>query len=175
MKIDDCFQLGHIIKPFGIQGALSIFLDTDNPGYYEKLESVFVEYKQRLVPFLIEQLDIQHDRVTLKLRDIDDIDTAKQYKGSSLYLPLKILPPLEPHQFYYHEVIGFRANDLHLGDLGEIKSVYEGSGNDLFSIDYKNTEILVPIQDQFIISLDRQKRTIQLDLPEGLVDLYLNS
>ena len=40
MNIDECFELGYVIKPHGLNGAVNIFLDTDFPGNYKYLESV---------------------------------------------------------------------------------------------------------------------------------------
>ena len=40
-------------------------------------------------------------------------------------------------------------------------------------IDKNGTEILIPLIDDFIIALDRANKTITLETPEGLVDLYL--
>jgi 16S rRNA processing protein RimM len=174
MKIEDCFQLGYIIKPHGIQGAFTIYLDTDNQDYYKELESVYVEFRQKLIPFFIDYINIGTSKVTLKLYDVDDIESAKQYKGCPLLLPLNMLPTLDDHQFYYHEIVGFSVKDHAHGNLGKVKSVYEANGNDLFAIEYKGKEVLVPIRDEFIEKLDKNSRSIYLNLPEGLIDVYLN-
>jgi 16S rRNA processing protein RimM len=174
MEIENCFQLGYIVKPHGVHGALTIFLDTDNPEYYNKMESVYVEYQQKLVPFFIESIKPSGYKATVKFLDVDDIDLATQYKGCAIYLPLDMLPSLEEDQFYYHEIIGYKVIDQVVGEIGEIKYIYEANGNDLFAIDYKEKEILVPIRDEFIQKLDKKKSTVFLSLPDGLLDVYLN-
>jgi 16S rRNA processing protein RimM len=174
MKIENCFQLGYIVKPHGVHGALTIFFDTDNPEYYNKMESVYVEYQQKLVPFFIDSLKPSGNKVTVKFHDIDDIDLAIQYKGCAIYLPLDMLPRLEDDQFYYHEIIGYKVIDEVVGEIGEVKYIYEANGNDLFAIEYKEKEILVPIRDEFIIKLDKKGSKVFLNLPEGLLDVYLN-
>ena len=173
MKIEDCFQLGYIVKPHGVHGALTIFLDTDNPEYYNEMESVYVEYQQKLVPFFIDSFKPSGNKATVKFQDVDGIDLAARYKGCAIYLPLDMLPGLEDDQFYYHEIIGYRVVDQTVGEIGKVKDIYEANGNDLFAIDYKNKEILVPIRDEFIQKLDKYGSTVFLDLPEGLLDVYL--
>jgi 16S rRNA processing protein RimM len=175
MKIEDCFQLGYIVKPHGIHGALTIYLDTDNPDYYKELESVYVEYQQKLVPFFIDHIKIKDNQATVEFQDIDGIEKASQYKGCTLYLPLDFLPPLGSGQFYYHDIIGFIAKERNLGKLGEVKTIYEANGNDLFSVLYKGKEVLIPIRDEFVIELNKEAREILLELPDGLIDIYLNS
>ena len=53
MRIDDCYQLGYVIKTHGLQGELSIMLDVDVPQAYQNLESVFVATvgSDTLIPF----------------------------------------------------------------------------------------------------------------------------
>jgi 16S rRNA processing protein RimM len=175
MKIEDCFQLGYIVKPHGIHGALTIFLDSDNPEYYNEMESVYVEYQQKLLPFFIESFKPSGNKATVRFQDVDSIDLAARYKGCAIYLPLDMLPGLEDDQFYYHEIIGYRVVDQTVGEIGKVKDIYEANGNDLFAIDYKNKEILVPVRDEFIQKLDKNGSTVFLDLPEGLLDVYLKS
>jgi len=175
MKIDDCFQLGYIIKPHGVQGTFTVYLDSDNPDYYGKLESVYIGYQQKLIPFFIDHIQIKGNKATLKLRDVDNLELANRYKGCAIFLPLKMLPALEDHQFYYHEVVGFSVADSNYGKLGVIRTIYEANGNDLFAIEYKGREVLVPIRDEFIIEFDKKAKSILVNLPDGLLDIYLNS
>ena len=174
MKIEDCFQLGYIIKPHGIHGALSIYMDTDNPTHYKDIESVYVETQHKLIPFFVEHLHIAGNRASMILHDVDCIEAASAYKGCSLYLPLTMLPPLEDQQFYYHEIVGYAVQEASFGELGVVTNVYEASGNDLLVIEYKNNEVLVPLRDEFILKIDKQAKLISLHLPEGLIDIYLN-
>jgi 16S rRNA processing protein RimM len=61
------------------------------------------------------------------------------------------------------------------GELGTVKTIYEANGNDLFAVDYEGKEVLVPIRDEFIVKLDKITGKILLNLPDGLIDIYLNS
>ena len=173
MKINNCFQLGYIIKPHGIHGAFTVLIDSDNPEYYRELESVYVEIQQELTPFFIDSIQISGNRADLKLKNIHSIEQASPLKGCALFLPLHMLPELEDHQFYYHEVVGFSVKDHIHGELGKIKTVYEANGNDLFAVDHKGTEILIPIRDEFIIDMNKKKRSILVHLPDGLLEIYL--
>ena len=57
MKIEDCFQLGYIMKPHGIHGALTVFIDSDNPE--QRQNSSEIEHEIR---HAIEQLPRQQKR-----------------------------------------------------------------------------------------------------------------
>ncbi|MBS0000129.1 MAG: 16S rRNA processing protein RimM [Cyclobacteriaceae bacterium] len=174
MNPESCFQLGYIIKPHGLQGDLSIFLDTDQPEAYQTMESVFVQIKQKLVPFSIDHLQIRGNRAIVGFDNVNNIEEAEKLKGNLLFLPLDMLPPLPPDQFYYHEVIDYTIIDESGQKIGRITQVFETSGNDLFAVDHRGHEVLIPVQDDFIVRVDHEKNEIHMRLPDGLLDVYLN-
>ncbi|GAL79083.1 16S rRNA processing protein RimM [Algibacter lectus] len=92
---------------------------------------------------------------------------------SGLYLPLDLLPKLEGDKFYFHEVIGFTVEDVNFGTVGIIKAINDSTTQSLFEIDRDGIEILIPMNDEFINKVDRKNKTIIVDTPEGLIDLYL--
>lgn len=174
MRKEDCFYLGKIAKKFSYKGEVLAWLDTDDPGYFEDMESVFVEINKHLVPFFIVSSRIhKNDFLRIKFEDIESEEDADKIMGCGVYLPLTMLPKLEGDKFYFHEVIGFTASDKRLGDIGNIVGINDTSSQPLFEIKKGDIEILVPMIDNFIVKVDRENKTIFLDTPEGLVDLYL--
>ena len=63
--------------------------------------------------------------------------------------------------------------DTRKGNIGKISAINDSGAQPLFEIDKNGTEILIPLIDDFIIALDRANKSITLETPEGLVDLYL--
>lgn len=173
MIIDDCFKLGYIVKKHGLKGELSILLDVDYPGDYTELESVFVEVNKQLVPFFIEHLQLNGDRGIMKFENINDLPDAERLFKSDLYLPVADLPILEEGQFYYHEVIGYMVTDKSLGEVGKIAEVYEFPNQNLLGVTHQEKEVLIPINDDIILKVDHKLKQMQVDLPEGLLDIYL--
>jgi 16S rRNA processing protein RimM len=174
MRKEDCFYLGKIAKKFSYKGEVLAWLDTDDPGYFEDMESVFVEINKHLVPFFIEKSRLhKNDFLRIQFEDMDSEEAADRIMGCDIYLPLTMLPKLEGDKFYFHEIIGFTAHDKRLGDIGIIVGVNDTSAQALFEIKKGDIEILVPMIDNFIVKVDRENKTIFLDTPDGLVDLYL--
>ena len=93
--------------------------------------------------------------------------------GLEVYLPLSMLPKLEGNKFYFHEVIGFEIEDKRLGVFGKIISINDSSAQPLFEVVNGSVEILVPMIDQFLVKIDRENKKVIMDLPEGLVEMYL--
>ena len=174
MRKEDCFYLGKIAKKFSFKGEVLIYLDTDEPELYENMESVFVEFNKNLVPFFIENSNLHKgDFLRVKFEDIDTEADADEIMGCEIYLPLNMLPKLEGNKFYFHEVIGFEIEDQRLGVFGKIVSINDTSAQPLFEVVNGNVEILVPMIDQFLIKIDRENKKVVMNLPEGLVEMYL--
>ncbi|WP_250433239.1 ribosome maturation factor RimM [Hanstruepera flava] len=174
MKKDDCFYLGKIVKKYSFKGELLIKLDTDEPDLYENLDALFVDLRNNLVPFFIESSQLhKSDLLRVKFEDVDTEGDADALLKSDIYLPLEFLPKLEGDKFYFHEIIGFQVIDKNHGSIGIVKSVNDSTAQALFEIDHNGIEILIPMNDEFIVKLDKTKKEIIVDTPEGLIDLYL--
>lgn len=179
MNIDNCFYLGFTQKIIGHQGELAFKLDVDSPSSYEGIPSVLIQIQKKdktLVPFFLESATLQNNgNLRCKIEGIDDQAAAKSLVGKSLYLPLEVLPKLTGNKFYFHEVIGFNVIDQEKGNLGQIDKVLEYPKSNLLSILKEEKEILIPISDDTILTVDREKEEIQISAPEGLIDLYLEN
>ncbi|SFC63527.1 ribosome maturation factor RimM [Flavobacterium phragmitis] len=174
MRKEECFYLGKIAKKFSFKGEVLIYLDTDEPELYENLESVFVEHNKHLVPFFIESSSMhKNDFLRVRFEDVNTEEDADALVGNGIYLPLSMLPKLTGNKFYYHEVIGFEIEDKRLGVFGKITSINDSSSQPLFEVLNGDVEILVPMIDQFLVKIDRENKKVIMDLPEGLVEMYL--
>ncbi len=176
MTIDDCYQLGFIVKTHGLKGEVQIFLDVDAPNEYRNLESVFVLQGQQLVPFFIESMsNLNGAKVIVAFEDVDTLEQAQALKGSELYLPLDALPKLTGSEFYLHEIIGFDLKDTNTDTvLGKIDNVVESGPQLLFSVlTSEGKEILIPYTESLLVVFDRASKLISLNVPEGLIDIYL--
>ena len=175
MKIDACFQLGYITGTHGLSGEVHLFLDTDRPGNYKNLESVFLLQKGEatLIPFFVKSLKIKGDKAIVKFEEISSKDQARKLRGSALYLPLDHLPPLDGEDFYFHELVNWKVIDVQLGELGFIVSVYHQSSQILLVMDYQDHEVLIPYTEEIVRGIDREHQQVRVSLPDGLLEVYL--
>ncbi|MDP4679772.1 MAG: ribosome maturation factor RimM [Cyclobacteriaceae bacterium] len=173
MRVDECYQLGYVTKAHGLKGELQIFLDVDIPDIYRNMESMFVLRNDALVPFFLKSINITGSKALVKLEDINHIDDAKALVSSEIYLPLSFLPELKQDQYYFHEIIGF---DLFDGEkhIGKIKNVYILSPQNLIEADYQGTDILVPMNEEVITSVNKKEQRVYSNLPHGLLEVYLD-
>ncbi|ARK12001.1 ribosome maturation factor RimM [Fibrivirga algicola] len=174
MTKDDCFQLGHITKTHGLNGEVVFFLDVDDPSEYEDLDSVLIEVRGELTPYFIESSSINRDRAIVALEDVDTLEEAKKLINCPIWLPLDNLEQItDPDRFYYHEIIGYRIVDKEEGPLGTVSSVMAMPTQDLIAMDYRGQEMLIPINSAIVKTIDRAAKTLNVELPEGLLEVYL--
>lgn len=175
MHKDKCFFLGYVTKPKGLKGEVSIKLDTDQPHRYNGLDAVFVamDNSDQLVPFFFTSMKVNdRGQATGKFEGVNTQADAKDMQGRELYLPLEALPKLKGNAFYFHEIIDFEVEDAEHGILGRVKEVQDDGPQALLVIKEGPREILLPITDDFVTGIDREKKLLHVSTPEGLVDLY---
>ena len=174
MKKEDCFYLGKIVKKYSFKGELLVNLDTDQPQIYTNIKSLFLDINNRLIPYFIKESQLHKSNLLrIKLEDINTESEAKELIRKKVYLPLNLLPKLVGNTFYYHEVLGFEIWDKDLGKVGILKGVNDQSSQALFEIERNGIEVLIPVHDEFIITIDRNKKIITVKTPPGLIDLYI--
>lgn len=174
MNKNDCFCLGYISKISGNFGDITFVLDVDDPDQYKTMKNVFIEINNSLVPFFIKKIQIKEKNATVSIEGIDTVKKAFELIKSQLFLPLTFLPALKGKKFYLHEIIGFTVKDKNYGEVGIIKNVLNYPQQIIFQIFKNEKEILIPAIDEFILLVNRDKKIIEVSVPEGLIDLYLS-
>ncbi|MGD1320647.1 ribosome maturation factor RimM [Chryseobacterium sp. 2R14A] len=173
MKKEDCYLLGKITRRHGLAGNVILKLDTDQPELYKKLDSIFLEINGLLVPFFIEKSSWSKlDALNIAFKNSSEA-LVDQSLGKNVYLPLTSLPKLTGKQFYYHEIIGFEIFDEEGNDCGVIRSVNDQTAQNYFVTNLDGKEVVIPIIKDWILEVNRDERLIKMQLPEGLIDVFL--
>tara|TARA_X000001036_G_scaffold439856_1_gene492733 strand:- start:8913 stop:9437 length:525 start_codon:yes stop_codon:yes gene_type:complete len=174
MKKEACFYLGTIIGKYSFKGELLVKTDTDNINSFAKLPNVFIDIDNKLIPFFVKKCLIHKSSLLrYKFEEVNDEIAAEALIRKKIYLPIKILPKLSGKKFYYHEVIGFKVIDQKEGDIGRILRVNDQTSQHLIEIEGEKKNILIPLHDDFLINVNRKKKIILVNLPDGLIDLFI--
>lgn len=172
MTKEDCFYLGVISKPFSYKAEVVLFLDVDNIYQYEDLKYVYLDINNRLIKYDFESLRLHGNKFVAKFKNVTS-EEVNILIGRDMYLPIEMLPKLEGNQFYFHEVIGFEVIDKQKGSIGNITEIIDNTTQPIMVINHNDTEVLIPLIDPVIQSVDRDNKTINIIAPEGLIDVYL--
>jgi 16S rRNA processing protein RimM len=168
MTFEDCFKVGYISKTHGLKGEVTVIFEIEPE--WKDLTSVFLDSRGSLVPYFVERISGTADRAFIKFDGIQSINEASLLKGCSLYIPKSARAKLKRGEFYDDEVVGFTVEDKRLGLSGQVKEIQSQGSNRLLSVIWGSREILIPINAPFITSLNKKKKLIQVELPEGFLN-----
>jgi len=168
--------IGYTRKPFGVNGALKLQVETQ---YFEdalKTDVLFIEIDGALVPYFIESIKTTADLI-VQFEDLNTREKAAKLVSRPLYLHQRnILPPeekeipvetIEPHLKY----LNYQVEDLTLGPVGKILKIEAYPQQDMAFVAYQDREVMIPLHLDFIVEADVTNRKLMLDLPEGLLEL----
>jgi 16S rRNA processing protein RimM len=163
--------LGRILKIQGYEGALTVKLEKDFIENIPVMESVFLEIDGKPVPFFISFSDYPGgDILRLKFEGYGTFEKVSEFAGCRVFLTTsdeKILPSGNTES-----IIGFKVILKNKNLIGKIDRIIQNPGQDLLKIiSPGKKEILIPFHKDFILSFDERKKTIIVQLPEGLTDI----
>ena len=169
IRKEEVFKIGVINKPHGVKGEVS-FTFTDDIFDRVDCDYLILLMDGILVPFFMEEYRFRSDTVALvKFEGIDTAEQARKFTNVEVYFPKKFMDEQEDVTSW-NFFIGFRVEDVHHGYLGEITDVDDTTINVLFSIEKDGEELLLPAHEEFIIDLDREKKVMKVDVPDGLIE-----
>ena len=169
----DCTQIGFFRKTHGVHGELVLEFEPEFEYSVEEANRFFIELEGLLVPFFIAENGFRFkssNSAIIKLDWVDTEDYARRLVGTSVWLFNNEIV-LEEDETAVSLFVGFMLEDEKLGEIGKITSVDDFSGNLVLTVDYKGAEILVPFNEDFLISADDEQKILKLNLPDGLIDV----
>ena len=172
MTVQGGVKAGKISKPYGLQGEVHIILI---PVVAQKMKPgspLFIDLDGQRVPFFIELVNlVADDQAIVKLEFINSVEEARNVSGCHVYLDLEQVTDANQTDNELAGVIGYRAIDDKLGDLGEVVDLIPSEMNPVWVIDHGGEEIIIPATEDFIQKIDRKNNSLHLDLPEGITEL----
>lgn len=168
-------KIGKIIQSFGLNGQVVILQDVPSGKPLLKLDHLFIELQQgSYIPFFPDELPklMDDDKSIWKLDDISSSEAAKEIVGKQVYIEeekyLKLFPARSSLEA---DLTGFIIKDRNSSNSGVIESVIESPGQLLASVIFAGKEVLIPLVEHFLITIDAQKKVIEMKLPEGIWEL----
>jgi 16S rRNA processing protein RimM len=125
----------------------------------------------------IEFFRRQHGRFVMKFAGIDSIEDAEKIIGAELRIPESEIPAAEEGSFYTFHLRGCRVYAIHEGEerpdeyIGDVTDIVGGGGAQLLQIGSGKEETLIPFAESIVKKVDLAARRIEVELPEGLLDL----
>lgn len=165
----DLFAIGRILKPHGLKGGLKAvsYLETDD--HFDRIDKVFLgKEKGEGCPYTVENMEIRKKGFILKLRGIDDADTAVRWTGAEVLADASLLENLPEGEYYWRDLIGLHVHSEDGKYLGRIEAVFPTGSNDVYVCAGREREILLPAIEDVIRKIDTEKGIMIVRLLRGL-------
>lgn len=172
MDYNDFYKIGKIGKPHGVKGEVSFMFDDD---VFDRTDAdwLMLSVDGILVPFFLEEYRFKSNETALvKFCDVDTQDEARELTGCDVFFPRHLADEDKGH-LSWAQIVGYTLVDAATGRVvGEIESVDDSTMNLLFQVRTADgDEVLVPAHEKLIRNIDTEERRMELELPEGLLDL----
>ena len=166
-------RIGKIAATHGLNGALILTHIVGNSKWLTNGQVILVEMqKGSYIPYFISQLKANNDKeYIINVEDIDKMDAAKALVTRQVYVDESILVNYAKQSPLLW--IGFKVIDKDKGDLGLIEDVSQTGYQWIARVIYSEKEVLIPLIEQMIELVDIKTKTIKVNLPEGLLEVYL--
>jgi len=171
---NNCFiAIGSIIKPYGINGQLKVFLYNNKSDILTSDLKIWFLINGEFTQFVIESSRIHSKYRLVKLKNYEnreDIDLI--IKSKIIFILRDNFPKLAENKFYLVDLIGCIIKDKDNLKLGKVIDVISLPTNDSMLINDNNKdEHLIPIMNDFIklFDLDNKEVVIQ-DTAKGFLN-----
>jgi 16S rRNA processing protein RimM len=166
-------RIGKIVATHGVQGDLILSHVIGHSRWMKRDAILFLELnKGSFIPFFVKESKANTDNeYVVRLEDVATVEAGKRLIGKQVYL--------KEEEMVEHAAstplawIGFKLIDKQKGDIGNIHDMMQTPTQWLATLMVGDKEVLIPLIEQTIEKIDARKKTIYVNLPDGLMEIYL--
>jgi 16S rRNA processing protein RimM len=168
-------HIGRITSPHGVKGEMNVLPLSEAEDRFLGLERCILvspDEKTRKEA-VIRSVRATARMLLVALAGIDDRDQAKALNGCFLSVPRDQAIALPPGRHFLFDLIGCEVFDRVIGRLGRLQEVMQTGANDVYVVRRTSKrDLLIPVIRQVVISVDISAHRIEVDLPDGLLEIY---
>ena len=164
-------EIGQIVNTFGIKGQVKIVPFTDDITRFDELKEIYVEKKNELKLFQIEQVNYKKNMVILKLKGIETVEEAEKLRNCYLKIDRKDAKKLPKDTYFIVDLLGLDVYTDEGKLLGRVDDIYNAGSSDIYVVkDELGKQILLPAIKDVVKEVDLENQKIIVHLIKGLVD-----
>lgn len=166
-------HIGKIVGSHGLAGELVLKHALGKKTALQNVTTLFIEEKGgNLLPWFLESAKAKNEEeIFIKLEGINTKEAARLLNQKKVWFT--------EADFKKHasktsaiSLLGFTIFDG-ATPLGKVEEVIEQPHQTLCKTTISNKEAYIPLHEETLKSIDHKKKTIQVSLPDGLLDIYL--
>ena len=168
----DLVLMGRALGAFGLKGEIRIFYHGADISLLPAAGTVWLGAEPLLVrPYQVVNVRHHKGRLLLSVAGVGDRDRAEEFRGCFLYVDKQVLPPLAEDEFYFYQLKGAVAYDLHGQAIGRVSGLANSPAQDMVEIEnQQGQKALVPLVKPILRTMDLSEKRLVFDLPPGLLE-----
>jgi 16S rRNA processing protein RimM len=134
----DRLVVGRVLRPHGVRGELVVQVLSDAPDRFAPGAELGVgdpDGPGPLRPVVVRAARLHQGRLLLSLEGVADRDAAEGLRGAWLSIPAAAARPLEPGEFWPHQLVGLAVVDRQGRRRGRVADVVPGGAHDLLAVE----------------------------------------
>ena len=160
--------VGRIGRAHGVLGEATIEVRTDDPDLrFAVGEKLTLENGNSLT---VSGNRWHNQILLLSFNGINDRNKIEELRDQLLYAEVDTKNN-QPGEYHFQQLIGCEVILPDQSKLGIVREIVQLPGQDLLSVNSVKGEVLIPMVKQIILSIDVDKKLIQINPPEGLLDV----
>jgi 16S rRNA processing protein RimM len=174
--------VGRVVKAHGISGELVVEIRTDDPASRFSPGNTLRAKPSRggeERSCVIESVREHGGRLLVRLAGITDREAADGLRGTLFVVDSEDLPDIDEADTYYdHQLEGLRVRTVDGQQIGVVAEVLHTAAGELLAVrpdagagGEDKREVLVPFVTAIVTSVSLDDGTVEIDPPEGLLDL----
>ncbi|MBQ3766017.1 MAG: hypothetical protein II874_04700 [Bacteroidales bacterium] len=159
-------KIAQVLKSNGRDGELLISFFDMAPEDIDLEEPVFIEFDGLPVPFYFESFQQRgNSRALVRLTGVHNLTDADELAGRAVYADDDLYEDAE------EDLTGWTVQDADGNEVGTVSAHEDIPGNPCVWVDTKKGEVLVPLHEELVLSVDEDAQVLRMEIPEGLLDL----
>ena len=162
-------ECAKIINTHGCHGGVKLESWCNTPEDLSALKKLYVLENGEYVARKVKKASVFKQFVIAELEGITDMDMAMLMKNKILYAKRSDFK-LDDGEFFISDLIGIDVVDSQTDEVyGKLKEIINRGASDIYVVDTKNGERMIPAVDEFIVKIDINKGIYIKAIP-GLLD-----
>ncbi|MCB2183850.1 MAG: ribosome maturation factor RimM [Desulfobulbaceae bacterium] len=165
--------IGKITKPHGIKGELKVFPysgSAENFAFYTRF-FLFCSGEENGRWFDIHKVRSQGRFAVVSLEGVKDRNASESLTGCEVWVARHEMPELPEDEFYWQDLLGLDVLTVDGEQLGKVSDLLSTGAHDILVVKGAGREYMIPALDEFVVEIDEESGTIQVDLPDGLLEM----
>ena len=158
-------RIARVVKSNGTEGELLVSFSGIDPEEIDEKEPVFIEFDGLPVPFFIESMNRRgNTKALIRLTGVRTLKDADELAGRDIFSDAFEEEDGE-------DFTGWALKDQDGTGVGTVAGYEDIPGNLCLVVDTEKGQVLVPLAEELVLSIDEPARTLTMHIPAGLLDI----